>query len=110
MKNWTNLQLGVSVKAARCLDREGLDGVIGHGLVLRALPGDAVLVLDQDPMGGEVELVPDGLEGHPDPLILEEEPGAVLPEFSLGFIRGNGSGVVEVHVDRTCVGNQPRVA
>ena len=74
--------------------------MIGAALVLGTLPSDAVLVLDQDAVGGEVELVPDGLEGHSDPLILEEEPGAILPEVALGFIRGEGLGVVEVHVDR----------
>ena len=67
--------------------------MIRHALVLCTLPSDAMLVLDQDAVGGEVELIPDGLEGHSDPLILEEEPGTILSEFTFGFIRGNGLSV-----------------
>ena len=74
--------------------------MIGHALVLCALSSDAMFVLHQDAMGGEIELVPDGLEGHPDVLILQQEPGTILPEFALGLICGDGFGVVEVHVGR----------
>ena len=74
--------------------------MIGHALVLCALSSDAMFVLHQDAMGGEIELVPDGLEGHPDVLILQQETGTILPEFALGLICGNGFGVVEVHVGR----------
>ena len=74
--------------------------MIRHALVLRTLPSDAVLVLDQYAVGGEVELIPDGLEGHADPLILKKEPGTILPEFALSSIRVDGLSVVEVHVER----------
>ena len=74
--------------------------MIGHALVLCALPSDAMFVLHQDAMGGEIELVPDGLEGHSDVLILQQQPRTVLPEFVLGLICGNGFGVVKVHVGR----------
>ena len=74
--------------------------MIRHALVLRTLPGDALLVLDKDAVGSEEELVPDGLKGHSDPFILEEEPGTIFSEFTFGFIRGNGLSVVKVHVER----------
>ena len=74
--------------------------MIGHALVLGTLPSDAMFVLHQDAVGSEVELVPDGLEGHPDVLILQQEPRTILPEFALGLICGDGFGVVEVHVGR----------
>ena len=74
--------------------------MIWHALVLGALPSDAMFVLNQDAVGGEVELVPDGLEGHPDVLILQQEPRTILPEFALGLICGDGFGVVEVHAGR----------
>ena len=74
--------------------------MIGHALVLGTLPSDAMFVLNQDAVGSEVELVPDGLEGHSDVLILQQEPGTILPEFALGLICGDGFGVVEVHVGR----------
>ena len=71
-----------------------------HALVLCTLPSDAMFVLNQDAVGGEIELVPDGLEGHSDVLILQQEPGTILPEFAFGLICGDGFGVVEVHVGR----------
>ena len=74
--------------------------MIWHALGLGALPSDAMFVLHQDAVGCEVELVPDGLEGHPDVLILQQEPRTILPEFALGLICGDGFGVVEVHVGR----------
>ena len=72
--------------------------MIGHALVLCTLPSDAMFVLHEDAVGGEIELIPDGLEGHSDVLILQQEPGTILPEFALGLICGDGFGVVEVHV------------
>ena len=74
--------------------------MIGHALVLGTLPSDAMFVLHQDAVGGEIELVPNGLEGHSDVLILQQEPRTILPEFALGLICGDGFGVVEVHVER----------
>ena len=74
--------------------------MIGHALVLGTLPSDAMFVLNQDAVGGEIELIPDGLEGHSDVLILQQKPRTILPEFTLGFICGDGLGVVEVHVGR----------
>ena len=55
-----------------------LDGVVWTALVLCPLAGDSVLVLEQNPVGGEEELVTDGLEGQVDGLILQEESRAIL--------------------------------
>ena len=52
--------------------------MVWTALVLSPLACDSVLVLEQNPVGGEEELVTDGLEGQVDGLVLQEESRAIL--------------------------------